>query len=273
MQLNSCMEAGGMKLGAGKPPIHCIGNGDTCGAGIVVRDLFVLVVGKERTRLFDACLAAHVGIHAATLARCKTPDCAQIRPVTTRAQAWTCGSCAASVCTSCGEDSHAGLTCEEQADALARAANLSDFDTQVKRHAANIDDRIVMNRCPRCGAPFDEFTNCLALICEADAHVDKANAAFCALCLQFCFQDAHNHAHACYKYGRTQQEARAQGVFGKEDGSTWRKAQRDRRLDQTHEYLMGLEEEMRDAVIERISDTFRELGIKEKDLRRGLIRR
>jgi hypothetical protein len=60
-------------------------------------------------------------------------------------------------------------------------------------------ERIVQDilnlRCPRCGQVFVDYTNCDALTCH------HCNCGFCALCLQDCGFDAHNHVQWADHHG------------------------------------------------------------------------
>ena len=52
-------------------------------------------------------------------------------------------------------------------------------------------------KCPRCKSAFHEYDGCNALTCA----IPRCRAAFCAICLQDCGQDAHRHVQDVHTGG------------------------------------------------------------------------
>ena len=91
---------------------------------------------------------------------------------------------------------------KDQEDRLKKEYTyLISIEDNDEREAARLKLEVVENvltlRCPRCKNAFIDYTDCIALECS------NCNAAFCALCLKDCGDDAHNHVTACpdNKYG------------------------------------------------------------------------
>lgn len=69
----------------------------------------------------------------------------------------------------------------------AKAAQEMLSTEQVDRAVRRIRDDILVERCPRCAAAFDDYDGCNALKCS------QCGCGFCAVCLCDCGSDAHAH--------------------------------------------------------------------------------
>lgn len=67
---------------------------------------------------------------------------------------------------------------------------LNDQMTPVRRL---ILEKVLTTSCPRCQAAFLDFDGCMALTCGSPG----CGTGFCALCLQDCGADAHEHVRGC----------------------------------------------------------------------------
>jgi hypothetical protein len=65
---------------------------------------------------------------------------------------------------------------------------LAETNTRARQIFNEITDMINL-RCPRCQMVFHDYDGCNALQCASH----KCKAAFCAICLEDCGSDAHNH--------------------------------------------------------------------------------
>jgi hypothetical protein len=289
MMIGTLTEPKAIRVGTAAAPVHCTAEG--CGkvpvvsdrssdppprvpTPVVLRDLVALLSAAERARLYEASVTAYVGERAGNLRPCTTPNCGQILPVTQRGvgREWTCGSCAAFLCTGCNGDAHGAVSCDEHAAEVARNANLDNVEVQARRAAAHIDDKLMLPTCPKCQTPFFDFVGCFALHCP---ECPVGENAFCAICLMYCGSDAHSHVCKCSKYGRTAEDLRTGRVdvfYDKPDGSIWRKIQRERRIDLIHAYLQELDPDVREATINHILEVMAGVNIRDRDLRQGLRR-
>jgi hypothetical protein len=67
---------------------------------------------------------------------------------------------------------------------------MNDQITPAKRL---IIEKVLTSSCPRCNAAFLDFDGCMALKCSRPG----CGAAFCAICLAHCGEDAHAHVRTC----------------------------------------------------------------------------
>jgi len=72
---------------------------------------------------------------------------------------------------------------------LRKMVSLQEEEVRVRYN--HVVDKIFNLRCPRCEAPFYDFTGCFALTCS------RCPCGFCALCLKDCGADAHTHVAQC----------------------------------------------------------------------------
>ena len=105
-------------------------------------------------------------------------------------------------CTAAGDDpttgpAHPRQTCEER-----RAVIEEDKNAREQRlvRARNDVAALLDPKCPRCQAVFDGFEGCAALSCP------RCPCRFCALCLQDCGGDAHQHVRECPQRGNAMRD-------------------------------------------------------------------
>lgn len=73
-----------------------------------------------------------------------------------------------------------------------RIMSIQDQEERMaERLRLEIIEEILTLRCPRCKCAFIDYSGCAALTCC------KCSAGFCALCLQDCGSDAHQHVANC----------------------------------------------------------------------------
>ncbi|KNC51917.1 serine/threonine protein kinase [Thecamonas trahens ATCC 50062] len=127
---------------------------------------------------------------------------------------------------------------------LALAQNA--FERDVHNIVGHVHEAILTLRCPRCAAAFFDFTGCAALVCT------QCNAAFCALCLADCGDDAHTHVLHC-------------SLNPSEDyyvsNDTYQDIQRARRQLALRQYLASLDADLAAAVTARCAQDCADLGI------------
>lgn len=71
--------------------------------------------------------------------------------------------------------------------AVAAERTTSQHTRLVKAAVQHIQEAILVLRCPRCEAPFNDFVGCFALTCP------QCRCGICAWCLNDCGDDAHKH--------------------------------------------------------------------------------
>ena len=119
----------------------------------------------------------------------------------------------------------------------------SKVDAVVRR----IREEVMLERCPRCEAPFLDYDGCNALICP------KCGCGFCAVCLEDCGGDAHAHAAS---YG---------DVFNKASANAARK---ERWRAGVHRELEALSREARDRAVAVMEVELFDLGLGPEPSRR-----
>ena len=138
-----------------------------------------------------------------------------------------------------GEEMNAAMRKQLQ----AKLAEYTAVDGEVKRHTDVIIEQIVNISCPRCGAVFDNFDGCCALVCS----VRRCRAAFCAWCFADCGEDAHDHVRGC-EQNPTDREDR---MFAPRE--LWTEAMVNRRKRRTADYLDGIfAVDVRAEVVKRV---------------------
>ena len=70
---------------------------------------------------------------------------------------------------------------------------MCEMKDQARKLFLSFSERLNM-KCPRCNMVFDDFDGCNALKCSNSA----CAAAFCAICLQDCGKDAHDHVRSAH---------------------------------------------------------------------------
>ena len=132
-----------------------------------------------------------------------------------------------------------------------RRAKLSELERKTETACKHIQEVILTLKCPRpdCRQAFADFDGCFALTCS------RCRCAFCAWCLKDCGQDAHACAAACgAKRG-------ANGYYGDVEG--FNAAQKEQRLKRVCAYLRGLDDVVRQRVIDGCRKGFEDLQLNE----------
>ena len=120
---------------------------------------------------------------------------------------------------------------KEQEDRLNKEFNsLLSIQDNDEREAVRLRLEVVENiltlRCPRCKNAFIDYADCAALECS------NCNAAFCALCLKDCGDNAHSHVLTC-----PDNKHRSKFYIDKSD---WQEHHRKRRQEAVSEVVRGL---------------------------------
>ena len=102
----------------------------------------------------------------------------------------------------------------------------SALEKEAGRHRKRIEEEVMTLRCPRCAQAFESYNGCAALTCSNT----QCKCGFCAICLQDCGGDAHEHC---------------QQVHGGYSVSTlrWKEMMRALKQKRLEEYLQNINDE------------------------------
>ncbi|RDB20509.1 ATP-dependent RNA helicase DEAH11, chloroplastic [Hypsizygus marmoreus] len=148
-------------------PLVCLGDEAKCRTPISIPTIQHFLTRQQYDRLVQVAFSVYVDHHSQDLKYCTTPDCNQIY----RSNSGTtlkCPSCFAEVCSSCHDDAHEGMLCQEQK--LRKA-----FTEQLDEAWATKNG---IKRCPACQVWIEKKDGCNHITCA------KCNAHSCWICMK-----------------------------------------------------------------------------------------
>ncbi|KAL0956536.1 hypothetical protein HGRIS_002677 [Hohenbuehelia grisea] len=148
--------------------IRCVGNENQCLASLPIPTLQRFLSDERFNRLLEIAFHFHVRTHAAEFVNCKTPDCIHIfrrslppSPTTTL----QCPSCFSTVCSSCAEDAHDGITCETY------RINRDPAEQERLNEEWMRASRGRVKRCPSCNVLIEKLEGCNHMECRCGKHL------------------------------------------------------------------------------------------------------
>ncbi|KAJ7349090.1 hypothetical protein DFH08DRAFT_135444 [Mycena albidolilacea] len=166
-------------------PLACLGNEATCETPIPIPTIERFLPASQFQQLLEMAFLRHVEQHPQEFKYCKTPDCSQVYRRSALATAVTCPSCFFVVCSSCDEEAHEGMSCEEK-------RVQSDPGEQERRN----DEWARANgvkRCPTCAVWIEKTEGCNHMTCKCGAHL-------CWICVRV-FDEDQIYAHLRSAHG------------------------------------------------------------------------
>ncbi|RXW18741.1 hypothetical protein EST38_g7106 [Candolleomyces aberdarensis] len=148
-------------------PLVCMGNEATCKTPISIPTIQRYMTTQRFNHLIDAAFSAHVQSNPRKFKYCTTPDCTQIYQCDTGRQFHKCPSCFSEICSSCNEEAHQGMTCEER-----RIQSNPGEEERLTEEWAQLNN---IKRCPSCNVLTEKAEGCNHIACPCGAH-------FCWLC-------------------------------------------------------------------------------------------
>ncbi|KAG7446053.1 uncharacterized protein BT62DRAFT_1023603 [Guyanagaster necrorhizus] len=147
-------------------PLVCMGNDATCGIPISIPVLQKFLPQSSFEHLLETVFTSYVDKHPQVFGYCKTPDCMQIYRKSESPSLLRCPSCFSEICSSCGEDSHVGKSCEE-------ARNSNSAAEQEKLTEAWIMQQSGIKKCPSCSRLLEKIAGCNHMQCRfvCGAHI------------------------------------------------------------------------------------------------------
>ncbi|KAK0228768.1 hypothetical protein IW262DRAFT_1264000 [Armillaria fumosa] len=145
-------------------PLVCMGNESTCGTPISIPVIQKFLPPTAFNHLLETVFTIHVDKHPQEFRYCKTPDCTQIYRRSEAVSVLRCPSCFSEICSSCGEDSHERLSCED-----ARIHN--NPAEQERLSEAWLLQQRGIKKCPTCSRLLEKTEGCNHMTCPCGAHI------------------------------------------------------------------------------------------------------
>ncbi|KAF8159255.1 hypothetical protein B0H34DRAFT_796535 [Crassisporium funariophilum] len=150
-------------------PLVCMGDETACKVPISIPLIRRFLTPQVFQSLVEISFRSYLEQHSQELKYCTTPDCQQIYRHGTDKATLQCPSCFATICSSCDEEAHEGMTCQER--------KLQKDPTEQDRL---FNEWIAANngqRCPTCRRVIQKSAGCNHMQCPCGAH-------FCWRCLK-----------------------------------------------------------------------------------------
>lgn len=155
---NSCLVS--QCTSADSFPLKCLGEGAVCGSPITLADVKKVLCGTAYDNLLQTSLTSYLRSRTTEFQYCSTPDCDRFYRIsnTEKPRTFDCDGCLSSICTSCHQNPHDGLTCEAN-KALIKAALEGDEELAKWKKDNDVRD------CPKCGVPIEKAFGCNHMEC------------------------------------------------------------------------------------------------------------
>ncbi|ORY03220.1 hypothetical protein BCR34DRAFT_545265 [Clohesyomyces aquaticus] len=141
-------------------PVQCLGDAGTCNKPLTLGSLKQILSVSEYGNVLQASLASHLRSRPTEFQYCPTPDCNRFYRVSplTKPRTFDCDGCLSSLCTSCHNVTHDGLSCEAYTALVkAEAAGEKELEQWKKDH--DVRD------CPKCSVPIEKSYGCNHMTC------------------------------------------------------------------------------------------------------------
>ncbi|KAG6813469.1 hypothetical protein H0H92_010803 [Tricholoma furcatifolium] len=142
-------------------PLVCMGDEAQCKKPISIPTIQRFLIQQQYERLIDAAFSSYLNQHPQDFRYCTTPDCTQIYRANTKTML-KCPSCFAEICSSCHEEAHDGMSCEE------RRIQKSRTEEQLNDHWATMHG---VKKCPSCSVYIEKIEGCNHMTCHCGAHI------------------------------------------------------------------------------------------------------
>ncbi|OJA17608.1 hypothetical protein AZE42_01207 [Rhizopogon vesiculosus] len=169
-------------LDSGQFPLTCMG--DECRVPIPIPTIQHFLPPASFNRLLEVAFNAHISRNPLEFKYCKTPDCNQIyrSAAANSATVGQCPSCFSNICTSCHEDVHDGMSCDD----YKRTGRLAEEERQTEAWIAAQGGRV--KKCPSCRALIEKIDGCNHMTCSV------CNTHICWRCMGiFAADTIYNH--------------------------------------------------------------------------------
>ncbi|KAF9468794.1 hypothetical protein BDZ94DRAFT_1303961 [Collybia nuda] len=150
-------------------PLACMGNEAKCQVPIPIPIIQRFLTQEQFVQVVDVAFSIYLDQNSKEFKYCTTADCTQIYRCNT-GSAQKCPSCFAEVCSSCHQESHEGMTCQERKE--KKQADEQGFNEDwAASHG--------MKKCPSCQVWIEKNRGCNHMACKCGAHI-------CWKCMKVC---------------------------------------------------------------------------------------
>ncbi|KAJ7118779.1 hypothetical protein C8R44DRAFT_789258 [Mycena epipterygia] len=164
-------------------PLTCLGNEATCGVPIPIPTIENFLPTPQFHQLLETAFLRYIEQHP-QFKYCKTPDCSQVYRSNASGTAMTCPSCFLSICSSCDEEGHEGISCAEKR-IQSDPGEQERLNDEWARHNS-------VKRCPACSVWIEKIEGCNHMTCRCGTHI-------CWICLRvFDHQEIYPHLTAVH---------------------------------------------------------------------------
>ncbi len=139
-------------------PLVCMGNESKCGTPISIPVIQKFLPETVFNHLLETVFTTHIDKRPQEFRYCKTPDCTQIYRKSEAVSVLRCPSCFSEICSSCGEDSHERMSCED-----ARIHN--NPAEQERMRDIWLSQQRGIKKCPACSRLLEKTEGCNHMTC------------------------------------------------------------------------------------------------------------
>ncbi|KAH0587100.1 Putative uncharacterized protein, chloroplastic [Termitomyces sp. J132] len=158
-------------------PLTCMGDEAKCKIPISIPVIRKFLPQQQFENLVNIAFFTYLDQHPQEFRYCTTPDCTQIYRANTQSML-KCPSCFAEVCSSCHEEAHEGMSCED------RQARKAQHEEQLNDSWATTHG---VKRCPACSVYIEKVEGCNHMTCRCGVHI-------CWICVRvFPAQQIYTH--------------------------------------------------------------------------------
>ena len=143
-------------------PLVCMGDEDKCRVEIPIPVILKFLLPQQFNQLIKVAFTTYLDHHPQDFRYCPTPDCNQVYRCNVD-MTLKCPSCFASVCSSCHEESHDGMTCAERKLHIDPAAQERLNEAWASENGAK--------KCPTCQVWIEKTEGCNHMTCVCGAHI------------------------------------------------------------------------------------------------------
>ncbi|KAF9529016.1 hypothetical protein CPB83DRAFT_790938 [Crepidotus variabilis] len=144
-------------------PLVCVGNDATCNTPLSIPFIRRFMQPQAFQHLIDVTFTYYLEQHPQELKYCTTPDCRQVYRRQQSAQTARCPSCFKTICSSCDDDVHDNMSCEE--------TRLIRNPAEQERRNTELMNQSGYKQCPRCSLWIEKTEGCNHMTCRCGAHI------------------------------------------------------------------------------------------------------
>lgn len=148
-----------------KFPLSCMGDEDKCGVPIPIPAIQRYIPPQQFKQLLEAAFLTHIKHSPQDFKYCTTPDCSQVYRSSSAlsSQVVHCPSCFSAVCSTCHEEEHEGMTCEER--------RIQSDPAEQERLNEELAMQSGFKKCPECKVWIEKTEGCNHMSCICGAHI------------------------------------------------------------------------------------------------------